>query len=87
METNENILHRKVLGEQAGDRSINSEQMAQELQTGTAQNWLGLLWNKEAFLDRDTPLLTHEEIIGRVTSGTQSPSLEQGIGLGYIDSD
>jgi aminomethyltransferase len=26
-------------------------------------------------------------IIGQVTSGTQSPSLSQGIGLGYVDTE
>jgi len=29
----------------------------------------------------------NDRIIGRVTSGTQSPSLSQGIGLGYVDHE
>ena len=29
----------------------------------------------------------NEEIIGLVTSGTHSPMLSRGIGIGYIDSD
>ncbi len=44
-------------------------------------------------IDRGIPRKDYEivdsedQIIGRVTSGTQSPILKQGIGLGYIDSE
>ena len=29
----------------------------------------------------------NENVIGEVTSGTQSPSLEKGIGMGYVSTD
>ena len=29
----------------------------------------------------------NNRVIGKVTSGTQSPSLSQGIGLGYVEKD
>ena len=68
--------------------SINSEQMAQELQTGTAQKLVGFVMEQRGIPRQGHPLVNPSgEIIGRVTSGTQSPSLEQGIGLGYIESD
>jgi aminomethyltransferase len=35
----------------------------------------------------DYPLLKDERVIGRVTSGTQSPSLGKAIALGYVSSD
>lgn len=37
---------------------------------------------------KDYPLLNEQgDTIGRVTSGTMSPSLKKGIGMGYVQSD
>jgi aminomethyltransferase len=33
------------------------------------------------------PILSGDEQVGEVTSGTMSPSLEAGIGMGYVRSD
>jgi len=31
------------------------------------------------------PILMNDEIVGTITSGTMSPSLEKGIGIGYVN--
>ena len=67
--------------------SINNEQIAQELQTGTPQKLVGFVMEQRGIPRQGHSLLnTSGAIIGRVTSGTQSPSLEKGIGLGYVDN-
>ena len=67
--------------------SVNAEQLAKEIEVGTSTKLIGFLMEGRAI-----PRAGHEiidqnnQIIGRVTSGTQSPSLAQGIGLGYIQT-
>ena len=33
------------------------------------------------------PIMLGDEVVGEVTSGTHSPSLEVGIGMGYVRTD
>jgi aminomethyltransferase len=64
---------------------INSEALLQQKQAGLTNKLVGF-----EMLDRGIPRSHYElcdsegNVIGHVTSGTQSPTLSKGIGLGYV---
>ena len=66
---------------------INAEQIKSEIDHGTEQKLIAFVMD-----DRAIPRSGHDivdennDVIGRVTSGTQSPILSKGIGLGYVNS-
>lgn len=66
---------------------VNSENLKAEKEKGTTQKLVGF-----EMIDRGIPRHDYEivdaegNVIGRVTSGTQSPSLKKSIGLGYVDN-
>ncbi len=67
---------------------INSENLASQKQTSLERKLIGF-----EMIDRGIPRHDYEitdadgNTIGKVTSGTQSPSLQKAIGLGYVKSD
>lgn len=67
---------------------INAEALKKQKEEGLSQRLVGF-----EMIDRGIPrkdyLIKNEagEVIGRVTSGTQSPSLNKAIGLGYVQVD
>lgn len=67
---------------------VNAVQIAAEIANGTPRKLIGFTMDSRA-IPRSGYHLVNEEntIIGQVTSGTQSPSLSQGIGLGYVNAD
>lgn len=66
---------------------VNSENLKAEKEQGVSQKLVGF-----EIIDRGIPRHDYEIVdaegnkIGRVTSGTQSPSLKKSIGLGYVDT-
>lgn len=64
---------------------VNSEKLAAQKEKGVEKKLIGF-----EIIDRGIPRHGYEilneagESIGTVTSGTQSPSLEKGIGMGYV---
>lgn len=64
----------------------NDADLREQKQAGGQQKLVGLL-----MIDRGIPRAGYElfdandKLIGRVTSGSQSPTLNRGIGLGYVD--
>ncbi len=64
---------------------INSENLAAQKQSGVERKLVGF-----EMIDRGIPRHDYEivdiagTVIGKVTSGTQSPSLQKGIGMGYV---
>jgi aminomethyltransferase len=66
---------------------VNSENLKAEKEKGVSQKLVGF-----EMIDRGIPRHDYEIVdaegnkIGRVTSGTQSPSLKKSIGLGYVDA-
>ncbi|MFD1769313.1 glycine cleavage system aminomethyltransferase GcvT [Sphingobacterium suaedae] len=66
---------------------VNSANLQAEKERGVSQKLVGF-----EMLDRGIPRHDYEIVdndgnkIGRVTSGTQSPTLKKSIGLGYVDS-
>ena len=67
---------------------VNAASIAQEKSEGTTNQLVGF-----ELIDRGIPRTGHEivtadeSVIGKVTSGTQSPSLNKAIGLGYVPKD
>lgn len=66
----------------------NSENLAAQKAAGVARKLIGF-----EMIDRGIPRHDYEicdakgNVIGKVTSGTQSPSLQKAIGLGYVQTD
>ncbi len=66
---------------------VNSENLKAEKEKGLTQKLVGF-----EMIDRGIPRHDYDIVdaegnkIGRVTSGTQSPSLKKSIGLGYVDT-
>ncbi|MDA9851829.1 glycine cleavage system aminomethyltransferase GcvT [Flavobacteriaceae bacterium] len=66
---------------------INSENIALQKKEGTPQKLIGFTMENRAIPRSGYTLVDiDKKPIGSVTSGTQSPVLSQGIGLGYVDS-
>lgn len=67
---------------------VNSENLKAEKEAGVVNKLVGF-----EMIDRGIPRHGYEiadaegNIIGRVTSGTQSPTLKKSIGLGYVNKD
>ncbi|RYE23721.1 MAG: glycine cleavage system aminomethyltransferase GcvT, partial [Sphingobacteriaceae bacterium] len=65
----------------------NSEALKQQKETGVTKKLIGF-----EMIDRGIPRHDYEivdaegNLIGKVTSGTQSPSLQKAVGLGYVDT-
>lgn len=67
---------------------INATQISAEIKNGTAKKLVGFIMDSRAIPRSGHNLVDKSnKIIGHVTSGTQSPSLSKGIGLGYVDVD
>ncbi len=66
---------------------VNAENLKAEKENGVAQKLVGF-----EMIDRGIPRHDYEIVdaegnkIGRVTSGTQSPTLKKSVGLGYVDN-
>jgi len=66
----------------------NSEVLQQQKESGGKQKLVGVLMVDKGIPRRDYEIFnTDNEVIGKITSGTQSPVLKQGIGMGYVARD
>ncbi len=64
---------------------INHETLAIQKQEKPLRKLVGFTMNERGIPRKDYDIVNDAgELIGKVTSGTMSPSLEKGIGLGYI---
>ena len=67
---------------------INSENLLKQKEEGPSSKLVGFIMEDKGIPRSGYEILDlNEEIIGRVTSGTMSPSLGYGIGMGYIRKD
>ena len=67
---------------------VNSTSLQEQKENGTTQKRVGFVINGRGIPRKDYRILDAEgNQIGRVTSGTQSPSLGQGIGMGYVEKN
>ena len=65
---------------------INHESLAEQKTTGVSRKLIGFVMDEKGIPRQGYDILSKDlQIIGKVTSGTMSPMLEQGIGLGYVD--
>jgi len=68
-------------------RFVNSEYLAAQKENGVERKLVGF-----EMIERGIPRHDYEivdsagNVIGKVTSGTQSPSLQKGIGMGYVNT-
>jgi aminomethyltransferase len=66
---------------------IGREPLARILETGPAQSLTGIRMFDKTVPRAGSPIYAEETEIGLVTSGTYSPSLELGVGLGYVQTE
>jgi len=67
---------------------IDQKLLSDQKLNGTPQKLIGFKMEERGIPRQDYPILnTAGETVGRVSSGTQSPSLNQGIGLGFVETE
>ncbi len=67
---------------------VNSTSLQEQKESGTTHKRVGFVLNERGIPRKDYRILDAKgNQIGHVTSGTQSPSLGQGIGMGYVDKN
>ncbi|SNR98130.1 aminomethyltransferase [Belliella buryatensis] len=67
---------------------INSESLKKQKESGVDKKLVGFILQERGIPRAHYPIVnTAGEVIGEVTSGTQSPSMGVGIGLGYVKSE
>ncbi len=67
---------------------VNNEALAKEKELGPTRKLVGFELNGRGIPRQDYDILdSNGTIIGTVTSGTMSPSLGKGIGLGYVQTE
>ena len=67
---------------------VNSENLKAEKENGTKQKLVGFEMIDRGIARHDYEIVDIEgNVIGRVTSGTQSPTLKKSIGLGYVNTE
>ena len=54
---------------------------------GTKMKLVSIIMEDHAIPRKDYSILKGDRIIGQITSGTMSPSLSKGIGMGYVLSE
>jgi len=66
----------------------NSDNLKQQKEAGVAKKLVGFELTERGIPRHDYEIVDKEgEIIGVVTSGTMAPSLNKGIGLGYVTTE
>jgi aminomethyltransferase len=66
----------------------NSEALLAQKEAGIARKLIGFEMIDRGIPRHDYPIVNAEgTVVGRVTSGTQSPTLQKAIGMGYLDKD
>lgn len=67
---------------------VNSEELKAQKENGVSRKLVGFEMQERAIPRHDYPIVDEKgNNIGRVTSGTMSPSLEKGIGMGYVTKE
>ena len=67
-------------------KCVNHENIFLQKSKGTNKKLIGFIMEEKAIPRNGYQIVNKEKnVIGKVTSGTQSPSLSRGIGLGYVE--
>jgi len=67
----------------AGD-FIGRDAILAQKEAGVARRLVGFVLSERGIARAHSPILVGGEAVGEVTSGTMSPTLKQGIGMGYV---
>lgn len=71
-----------------GNDFVNRKALEQQKAAGVANKLVGFMMKERGIPRKDYDILNEDgEKIGRVTSGTMSPMLKQGIGMGYVKKE
>jgi aminomethyltransferase len=66
---------------------VNSSNLLKQKNSGVSRKLVGFEMLERGIARHDYEIINSEdEVIGKVTSGTQSPTLQKGIGLGYVNT-
>lgn len=69
------------------ERFIGRDALMHQKKTGVSRKLVGIRPDLEKTIPRKGYRLTHgDEVVGAVTSGTFSPSLGRGLGMGYVEA-
>jgi aminomethyltransferase len=63
---------------------IGRDALEREVASGSQRRLVGLRLEGRAIPRHDYPILNGDQVVGKVSSGGWAPSLEAGIGLGYV---
>lgn len=67
---------------------INSDELKHQKENGVDKKLVGFKMIEKGIPRQEYSITTEDgTVIGRVTSGTMSPTLNQGIGLGYVETE
>jgi aminomethyltransferase len=67
---------------------VNSQQLLTQKEQGVKRRLVGFEMNERAIPRQGYPIVDDQgQAVGHVTSGTMSPSLGKGIGMGYVESN
>ena len=67
-----------------GTGFIGEERCAEQMREGTDELLAAFKLTGHGIPRKGCPIMLGDEVVGEVTSGTHSPSLEVGIGMGYV---
>jgi aminomethyltransferase len=70
-----------------GTGFIGQERCAEQMREGTDELLAAFKLTGHGIPRKGNPIMLGDEVVGEVTSGTHSPSLEVGIGMGYVRTD
>jgi aminomethyltransferase len=63
---------------------IGRDALLAQKEAGITRKLVGFVLSERGIARAHTPILVDGEVVGEVTSGTMSPTLKQGIGMGYV---
>jgi aminomethyltransferase len=66
---------------------IGREVLVRQKEAGVTRKLIGMELTEPGIARSEYPIFKNEKAIGRVTSGTQSPSLGRAIALGYVSTE
>jgi aminomethyltransferase len=69
------------------DGFVGRDALAEEKEKGSRKKLVGLELEGRNIARQDFPVMQAEEVVGRVTSGTFSPTLGKSLCMAYIDAD
>ena len=70
-----------------GTGFIGQERCSQQMREGTEELLAAFMLTGHGIPRGGNPIMHGDEVVGEVTNGTHSPSLEVGIGMGYVRTD